>query len=224
MKRFLAYFCCIFTLLGQSFSCLANDNIVGSTEAGNILYQDSAIILRANSNMSVVECENLSTGTREVAYWEENHVVDRWYENEVLISEKVFDKSSFISEETALDDSLMNSIDKALAEIADKDLTSEMVYNKLMESGIQCTVTAVPDGFIIDPIINNMISTHSDWFPDKATYNKLKRFTAKDSESFVHIETLNDYAHGDYGRPTKDDLLNFWKQIEPIIDLLLEDG
>lgn len=28
MKRFLAYFCCIFTLLGQSFSCLANDNIV----------------------------------------------------------------------------------------------------------------------------------------------------------------------------------------------------
>ena len=145
MKRFLAYFCCIFTLLGQSFSCLANDNIVGSTEAGNILYQDSAIILRANSNMSVVECENLSTGTREVAYWEENHVVDRWYENEVLISEKVFDKSSFISEETALDDSLMNSIDKALAEIADKDLTSEMVYNKLMESGIQCTVTAVPD-------------------------------------------------------------------------------
>lgn len=72
--------------------------------------------------------------------------------------------------------------------------------------------------------INNMISTHSDWFPDKATYNKLKRFTAKDSESFVHIETLNDYAHGDYGRPTKDDLLNFWKQIEPIIDLLLEDG
>ena len=58
MKRFLAYFCCIFTLLGQSFSCLANDNIVGSTEAGNILYQDSAIILRANSNMSVVECEN----------------------------------------------------------------------------------------------------------------------------------------------------------------------
>lgn len=48
MKRFLAYFCCIFTLLGQSFSCLANDNIVGSTEAGNILYQDSAIILRAN--------------------------------------------------------------------------------------------------------------------------------------------------------------------------------
>lgn len=62
MKRFLAYFCCIFTLLGQSFSCLANDNIVGSTEAGNILYQDSAIILRANSNMSVVECENLSTG------------------------------------------------------------------------------------------------------------------------------------------------------------------
>lgn len=41
----------------------------------------------------------------------------------------------------------MNSIDKALAEIADKDLTSEMVYNKLMESGIQCTVTAVPDGF-----------------------------------------------------------------------------
>lgn len=161
MKRFLAYFCCIFTLLGQSFSCLANDNIVGSTEAGNILYQDSAIILRANSNMSVVECENLSTGTREVAYWEENHVVDRWYENEVLISEKVFDKSSFISEETALDDSLMNSIDKALAEIADKDLTSEMVYNKLMESGIQCTVTAVPDGFIIDPIINNMISTNA---------------------------------------------------------------
>ena len=125
------------------------------------MYQDSAIILRANSNMSVVECENLSTGTREVAYWEENHVVDRWYENEVLISEKVFDKSSFISEETALDDSLMNSIDKALAEIADKDLTSEMVYNKLMESGIQCTVTAVPDGFIIDPIINNMISTNA---------------------------------------------------------------
>lgn len=38
MKRFLAYFCCIFTLLGQSFSCLANDNIVGSTEAGNIMY------------------------------------------------------------------------------------------------------------------------------------------------------------------------------------------
>ena len=72
---------------------MANDNIVGSTEAGYILYQDSAIILRANSNMSVVECENLSTGTREVAYWEENHVVDRWYENEVLISEKVFDKS-----------------------------------------------------------------------------------------------------------------------------------
>ena len=55
----------------------------------------------------------------------------------------------------------MNSIDKALAEIADKDLTSEMVYNKLMESGIQCTVTAVPDGFIIDPIINNMISTNA---------------------------------------------------------------
>lgn len=52
MKRFLAYFCCIFTLLGQSFSCLANDNIVGSTEAGNILYQDSAIILSWKINNS----------------------------------------------------------------------------------------------------------------------------------------------------------------------------
>ena len=72
--------------------------------------------------------------------------------------------------------------------------------------------------------INYMTSNHCDWFPDKVTCNKFKRFTAKNSGSFVHIETLNDYAHGDYGKPTKDDLQNFWGQIEPIIDLLLEDN
>ena len=71
--------------------------------------------------------------------------------------------------------------------------------------------------------INIMTSNHADWFPDKATCNKFKRFTAKDNSSFVHVETLNDYVHGDYGKPTKDDLRNFWGQIEPIIDLLLED-
>lgn len=71
--------------------------------------------------------------------------------------------------------------------------------------------------------INVMTSKHADWFPDKATCNKFKRFTAKDNNSFVHIETLNDYVHGDYGKPTKDELRNFWGQIEPIIDQILED-
>ncbi|TVM15049.1 hypothetical protein DPQ33_16305 [Oceanidesulfovibrio indonesiensis] len=71
--------------------------------------------------------------------------------------------------------------------------------------------------------INLLTSNHADWFPDRATCQKFQRFTARDSESFIHIETLNDYAHGDYGKPTKDDLRNFWEQIEPILDLLLED-
>ncbi len=70
--------------------------------------------------------------------------------------------------------------------------------------------------------INFMTSNHADWFPDQETCKKFKRFTAKDNTSFVHIETLNDYAHGDYGKPTKDDLQNFWRQIEPIIKLLIE--
>lgn len=71
--------------------------------------------------------------------------------------------------------------------------------------------------------INFLVTNHADWFPDRATCVKFKRFTARDSESFVHIETLNDYVHGDYGKPTKDDLRNFWGHIEQIIDLLLQD-
>lgn len=71
--------------------------------------------------------------------------------------------------------------------------------------------------------IKNIYNKHLDWFPDHATCEKFKRFTAGDSESFVHIETLNDYAHGGYGKPTKDDLLNFWSQIEPLLDLVLEE-
>ena len=72
--------------------------------------------------------------------------------------------------------------------------------------------------------INILTSNHSTWFPNKAICDKFKRFTARDSESYIHVETLNDYVHGDYGKPTKDDLKNFWSQIEPLIDLLLEDG
>lgn len=71
--------------------------------------------------------------------------------------------------------------------------------------------------------IKNIHNKHSDWFSDRATCEKFKRFTAGDSESFIHIETLNDYVHGGYGKPTKDDLSNFWSQIEPLLDLILEE-
>ena len=71
--------------------------------------------------------------------------------------------------------------------------------------------------------INNALNNHQDWFPDKATCKKFQRFTANDSASFIHIETLNHYVHGDYGKPTKDDLRNFWKHIEILLDLLLEE-
>lgn len=72
--------------------------------------------------------------------------------------------------------------------------------------------------------INNLLSRHAEWLADKSTCDKLKQFTAKDSSSFVHIETLNDYAHGDYGRPTKDDLRNFWARISPLLDMILQEG
>lgn len=71
--------------------------------------------------------------------------------------------------------------------------------------------------------IKKLCNRHSDWFSDRATLEKFRRFTAGDSESFIHIETLNDYAHGDYGRPTKDDLRNFWAHIGPLLDLILEE-
>lgn len=72
--------------------------------------------------------------------------------------------------------------------------------------------------------INKLHTNHADWFTSDAICNKFKRFVARDSESFVHIETLNDYAHGDYGRPTTDDLRNFWSQIEPLIEMILEEN
>ena len=71
--------------------------------------------------------------------------------------------------------------------------------------------------------IKKLCDRHSDWFADRATLEKFRRFTAGDSESFIHIETLNDYAHGDYGRPTKDDLRNFWAHIGTLLDLILEE-
>lgn len=71
--------------------------------------------------------------------------------------------------------------------------------------------------------INILHSNHRDWFENATILTKMKRFVAKDSGSFVHIETLNDYAHGDYGQPTKEDLRNFWAQIAPLIDMILEE-
>lgn len=71
--------------------------------------------------------------------------------------------------------------------------------------------------------ITRLVNTHSDWFTDVATCEKLKRFADHNSTSFVHIETLNDYVHGTYGKPTKDDLHNFWGQILPLVDLILEE-
>lgn len=71
--------------------------------------------------------------------------------------------------------------------------------------------------------INNMLSRHGDWFESSAIRKKFQRFVARDSQSFVHIETLNDYVHGDYGQPTKDDLRNFWAQFEPLIEMVLEE-
>lgn len=71
--------------------------------------------------------------------------------------------------------------------------------------------------------IQTIYNRHSDWLPSKAICEKLKRFAATDSGAFVHIETLNDYAHGYKGKPTKDDLRNFWEQIDIILDLVLVD-
>ncbi|MBA3008140.1 MAG: hypothetical protein KKB91_09250 [Proteobacteria bacterium] len=71
--------------------------------------------------------------------------------------------------------------------------------------------------------INNLHGRHGDWFESTAIRKKFQRFVAHDSQSFVHIETLNDYVHGDYGRPTTDDLRNFWSQIEPLIEMILEE-
>lgn len=71
--------------------------------------------------------------------------------------------------------------------------------------------------------INNLHGRHGAWFENTAIRQKFQRFVAKDSESFVHIETLNDYVHGDYGRPTTDDLRNFWSQIEPLIEMILQE-
>lgn len=72
--------------------------------------------------------------------------------------------------------------------------------------------------------INNLHGRHGDWFENATIRKKFQRFVATDSQSFVHIETLNDYVHGDYGQPTKEDLRNFWAQIEPLIEMILEEG
>lgn len=71
--------------------------------------------------------------------------------------------------------------------------------------------------------INIMLGRHGDWFESSAVRKKLQRFVAKDSHSFVHIETLNDYVHGSYGQPTKEDLRNFWAQLEPLVNMVLEE-
>lgn len=71
--------------------------------------------------------------------------------------------------------------------------------------------------------INNLLSRHGDWFESRAIRKKFQRFVAKDSQSFVHIETLNDYVHGAYGQPTTEDLRNFWAQFEPLIEMILEE-
>jgi len=71
--------------------------------------------------------------------------------------------------------------------------------------------------------INNLHGRHGSWFETAAIRRKFQRFVANDSQSFLHIETLNDYVHGNYGRPTTDDLRNFWAQIEPLIEMILEE-
>lgn len=71
--------------------------------------------------------------------------------------------------------------------------------------------------------INNLHGRHGGWFESSTIRKKFQRFVANDSQSFVHIETLNDYVHGNYGRPTIDDLRNFWAQIEPLIEMILEE-
>lgn len=71
--------------------------------------------------------------------------------------------------------------------------------------------------------ISNLLGRHGDWFENSAIRTKFQRFVARDSQSFVHIETLNDYVHGGYGQPTTEDLRNFWAQFEPLIEMILEE-
>ncbi|WYD80027.1 MAG: hypothetical protein V8K32_11990 [Candidatus Electrothrix gigas] len=71
--------------------------------------------------------------------------------------------------------------------------------------------------------LKDIYNRHGDWLPDQATCKKLERFTSGGNNAYIHLDTLNDYVHGEYGRPTKDDLRSFWSQISPLVDLILEE-
>jgi hypothetical protein len=72
-------------------------------------------------------------------------------------------------------------------------------------------------------VLARKMANHKDWFPNEKIRRKLLSFADKDNPRYLHITTLHDYVHGDFEIPDKKDLEQFWKQIEPIVEMALEE-
>jgi len=60
------------------------------------------------------------------------------------------------------------------------------------------------------------------WFEDKAYLTDFKRFISKDNISWISLESLNRYAHGEYTIPDKEMLKSVWLTlVKPLVKMCI---
>lgn len=208
MKKILKYgitWLLIFAIC--SVTCFAEQDKISFDNERKIVYQDSTIIMRQNSDGSIIECEYLQTGVREVTYAEGDTIVDRFYDDSgAMISEKIYARSDFISEEIVLTNESKEIIDTTLLDLNQnyEKITPEIIKTKLLEKGISCEVSAVPNGFVIDPLINQ---TKADATVTLSLNELLSSFPAYNKTAMLErsfISALNGTSKKMIGRYTRN--------------------
>lgn len=161
MKKVLAYMLCFVMTIYFTAVCFANEDstMVSLTKPMYLqkgqINQDISYSILSQEGIYSVECENTQTGRKEIASLEGNKIVDRWYENGVVVSESVFEIPSLIVEEININSETKEIIDSVVKSTEQQaNVSAKLLQTKFMQSGVNCTVQAVEDGFVIDPTIN----------------------------------------------------------------------
>ncbi|WP_155400143.1 hypothetical protein [Aeromonas hydrophila] len=59
-----------------------------------------------------------------------------------------------------------------------------------------------------------------NWFDDKVYRSDLQRFIDANSQSWVSLESLNRYAHGEFILPDREMLRSVWIITKPLVDMI----
>ncbi|WP_291442824.1 hypothetical protein [Desulfovibrio sp.] len=72
-------------------------------------------------------------------------------------------------------------------------------------------------------VLARTLSSQREWFEKDSIRKKLLQFVDPENPRYMHIETLHGYVHGIFQEPDKKDLEQFWKHIQPIVEMCLEE-